>query len=236
VFSSRSAFAERLSTPTPAIHSRRPDWPVCHRAPGTLVGVSTVWMAVTGAAAGAGGAMLLRRIPRGVRVPVPVCAVVVAALWVVVGERAVGGLPVWWWPVPLVLGWAGVLLSGADLIARRLPDALTLPAYPVVAVLLGAAALGAGDTGPLARAAAGAVLWAGGYAAVRLVAPGALGGGTDAWLPRRAPWPGDARGGLAGGATPSCVISRRPHMARVWPCRSSEWPSPTTGALPSGWI
>jgi len=120
---------------------------------------------------------MLRRIPRGVRVPVPVCAVAVAALWAVVDERALGGLPAWWWPVPLVLGWAGVLLSGADLIARRLPDVLTLPAYPVVAVLLGAAAVGAGDARPLARAAAGALLWTGGYAAVRLIAPGALGGG-----------------------------------------------------------
>jgi leader peptidase (prepilin peptidase)/N-methyltransferase len=121
--------------------------------------------------------MGLRRIPRGARVPVPVCAVVVAALWVVVGERAGGGLPVWWWPVPLVVGWAAVLLGGADLVARRLPDALTLPAYPVVAMLLVAAAIGAGDAGPLFRAAAGALLWAGGYAAIRLVAPGALGGG-----------------------------------------------------------
>jgi leader peptidase (prepilin peptidase)/N-methyltransferase len=120
---------------------------------------------------------MLRRIPRGVRVPVPVCAMVVAALWAAVDERASEGLPVWWWPVPLVLGWAGVLLGGADLTARRLPDALTLPAYPVVAVLLGVAAVGAGDAGPLARAAAGALLWAGGYAAVRLVAPSALGGG-----------------------------------------------------------
>jgi leader peptidase (prepilin peptidase)/N-methyltransferase len=121
--------------------------------------------------------MMLRWIPRGVRLPVLVCAVVVAALWAVVGERVSVGLPVWWWPVPLVLGWAGVLLGGADLLVRRLPDALTLPAYPVVAVLLAAAALGAGDAGPLARAAAGAMLWSGGYAAVRLVAPGTLGGG-----------------------------------------------------------
>jgi leader peptidase (prepilin peptidase) / N-methyltransferase len=120
---------------------------------------------------------MLCRIPRGVRVPVPVCAVAVAALWVVVGERASEGLPLWWWPVPLLLGWAGVLLSGADLVARRLPDVLTLPAYPVVAVLLGAAAIGAGDAGPLTRAATGTLLWAGGYAAVRLVAPAALGGG-----------------------------------------------------------
>ena len=97
---------------------------------------------------------MLRRLPRGARVPVPVCTVAVALLWAAVGERASEGLPVWWWPVPLVLGWAGVLLAGADLIARRLPDALTLPAYPVVAVLLGVAAAGAGTTEALARAAA----------------------------------------------------------------------------------
>ncbi|HEY6422041.1 MAG TPA: A24 family peptidase [Pseudonocardiaceae bacterium] len=141
-----------------------------------VLAVLTVSAAVTGAAAGAGGAVLLRRIPRGVRVPGPACAVVVAALWAVVADRA-AGLPVWWWPVPLVLAWAGVLLGAADLLARRLPDALTLPAYPVVTLLLGAAAVGAGDSGPLARAVAGALLWAGGYAAVRLLAPGALGGG-----------------------------------------------------------
>jgi leader peptidase (prepilin peptidase)/N-methyltransferase len=134
-------------------------------------------VALTGAIAGAGGAIVLRRLPRGVPVPVSVCAVAVAVLWAAVSERASEGLPVWWWPVPLILSWAGVLLAAADLIARRLPDALTLPAYPVVALLLGAAAVAAGNTDALARATAGALLWAGGYAAVRLVAPAALGGG-----------------------------------------------------------
>lgn len=120
---------------------------------------------------------MLRRLPRGVPVPVPVCTVAVAVLWAAVSERASKGLPVWWWPVLLILSWAGVLLAAADLTARRLPDALTLPAYPVVALLLGAAAVGAGNTDALARATAGALLWAGGYAAVRMVAPAALGGG-----------------------------------------------------------
>lgn len=138
--------------------------------------MSSIWAAVTGAVAGAGGAVLLRRIPRGVRVPAVACGVLVAALWAVVVARA-GGLPVWWWPVPLVLAWAGVLLGTADVVARRLPDALTLPAYPVVAVLLVVAAGGAGDAELLVRAVAGALLWAGGYAAVRLIAPDALGGG-----------------------------------------------------------
>lgn len=134
------------------------------------------WAVVTGAVAGAGGAVLLRRIPRGVRVPVLVCGLMVAVLWAVVGALA-GGLPVWWWPVPLALAWAGVLLGAADVAVRRLPDALTLPAYPVVAVLLLVAAAGVGDADLLVRAVGGGLLWAGGYAAVRLIAPGALGGG-----------------------------------------------------------
>ncbi|MGH3936667.1 MAG: prepilin peptidase [Pseudonocardiaceae bacterium] len=138
--------------------------------------MSIGWAVVTGAAAGAGGAVLLRRVPRGVRVPVLACGVLVAALWVVASQR-LGGLPVWWWPVPLLLAWAGVLLGAADVAVRRLPDALTLPAYPVVAVLLGVATAGTGHADLLVRALGGAVLWAGGYAAVRLIAPGALGGG-----------------------------------------------------------
>jgi leader peptidase (prepilin peptidase) / N-methyltransferase len=120
--------------------------------------------------------VLLCRIPRGVRVPTLACGLMVAVLWAVVGAR-VSGLPVWWWPVPLVLAWAGVLLGAADVVVRRLPDALTLPAYPVAAVLLVVAAAGAGHADLLVRALGGALLWAGGYAAVRLIAPGALGGG-----------------------------------------------------------
>ncbi len=138
--------------------------------------MSSVWAVVTGAAAGAGGVVLLRRIPRGVRVPVLACSVLVAALWAVASQR-LGGLPMWWWPVPLLLAWAGVLLGAADVAVRRLPDAFTMPAYPVVAVLLGVAATGVGDADLLVRALGGAMLWAGGYAAVRLIAPGALGGG-----------------------------------------------------------
>ena len=69
--------------------------------------------------------MILHRIPRGVRVPVPVCALLVAALWTVVYGLVGAGVPLWWAPVPLMLAWGGVLLGGADLVAWRLPDALT---------------------------------------------------------------------------------------------------------------
>lgn len=151
--------------------------------------------AVAGAVAGAGGAELLRRIPRGVRVSVPVCTVLVAALWAVISVRA-GELPGWWMPIPLALAWAGVLLGSADVVARRLPDLLTLPAYPVAAGLLGVAAFGSGNLDLLARAFGGALLWAGGYAAVRVISPAALGGGdvklagSLGALTAAASWPG----------------------------------------------
>lgn len=97
-----------------------------------------------------------------------------AALWTVTG---IAPHTNWWAPVPLTLGWLAVVLSATDILARRLPDALTLPAYPVTAVLLGVAAAGASDPALLVRAALGMVVWAGTYAAVRLIGPSALGGG-----------------------------------------------------------
>jgi leader peptidase (prepilin peptidase) / N-methyltransferase len=167
-----------LSTAHLFIHSWRLDLLSGLRVCGKLAAVSSVWAAMAGAAAGAGGAMMLRRLPRGVPVPVLACAVLVAGLWGVVGGRAdVVGLPLWWWPVPLVLGWVSVLLGGTDLVARRLPDVLTISLYPVVAVLLVVAAIGAANAALLPRAMAGALLWGGAYAVMRLFAPGAIGGG-----------------------------------------------------------
>jgi leader peptidase (prepilin peptidase)/N-methyltransferase len=195
--------------------------------------VGSVWVVVTGAVAGVGGAVLLRRIPRGVRVPALACGLMVAVLWAVIGAR-VSGLPVWWWPVPLVLAWAGVLLGAADVAVRRLPDALTLPAYPVVAVLLVVAAAGVGHADLLVRALGGALLWAGGYAAVRLIAPGALGGGdvklagSLGALTAASSWPGlllavlvaNALTVVVAGAARMCGYADVPHgpamLAAAW--------------------
>ncbi len=44
----------------------------------------------------------------------------------------------WALPAYLFFGALGVALTWIDLDVRRLPDALTLPAYPVAIVLLGA--------------------------------------------------------------------------------------------------
>jgi leader peptidase (prepilin peptidase)/N-methyltransferase len=135
--------------------------------------------AVAGAVAGQFGAVLLARLRQGVAQRPGVARPWwvppgVAAVWAAVAVTA----PPWWWlPVPLALGWLAVLLSATDLAQRRLPDALTLWAYPAVAALLAVAAWGSGEPELAQRGVLGAVAWAGGYAAVRLLAPGALGGG-----------------------------------------------------------
>lgn len=101
-----------------------------------------------------------------------------AVLWVVLLVRASSGVLPWWWlPVPLWLAWLAVLLSACDLAARRLPDALTLSAYPVVALLLGVAAWWGRTPLLLGGALVGAVLHAGTYLLVRAVSVRAMGAG-----------------------------------------------------------
>lgn len=78
-------------------------------------------------------------------------------------------------PAFLVLAGAGVLLAVIDADVRRLPDAITLPAYPVVALLLvPASLLGVAAVGwsGLLRAALGALVAAAVYLLLCL-APGA---------------------------------------------------------------
>lgn len=130
--------------------------------------------AIGGAIAGVAGALLLARLPRGVVVPVWTCGLGVAAAW---GAASAAAPQPWWFPVPLVLGWLAVLLSATDIAAQRLPDALTLPAYPVLAVLLVLAAAGTAEVALLVRGGLGVLAWAGCYVLVRVAAPAALGGG-----------------------------------------------------------
>ncbi|RZS43173.1 leader peptidase (prepilin peptidase)/N-methyltransferase [Herbihabitans rhizosphaerae] len=140
-----------------------------------LVGVFTS----AGALAGAGGRVLLGRLHRGTRVTPGWCEGATGLLWTVLGLRvAGGGGPPWWWlPVPLALAWLAVLLTVVDLRHRRLPDALTLPAYPVLAVLIAVAAAGGAGWPLVARAVAGALLFWGVHAMVRRLVPGSLGAG-----------------------------------------------------------
>lgn len=134
-----------------------------------------------GLTAGVGARLLLRRLRRGTRVPPPWCEAGVAVLWAAVGAATqAGAVAPRWAPVLLGLGWLAVAASVVDVRERRLPDALTLPALPVVLLLL--AAVG----GPAVwRGVAGAVVAVAAHLAVHLVAPAAMGAG-DVKL--AAPW------------------------------------------------
>jgi leader peptidase (prepilin peptidase)/N-methyltransferase len=75
------------------------------------------------------------------------------------------------------LGTLGVALAAIDIKVQRLPDRLTLPAFPVLIILLAAAAAVSGDNGQLVRALLGGAVMAAGYLVLALLRPGQLGGG-----------------------------------------------------------
>ena len=84
------------------------------------------------------------------------------------------------WLLCLAAGYFLVLavrLAAVDAATHRLPNAMVLPAYPVSAVLLGAAALAAGDVPRIyAMLLAGLVLWCA-YFLLRFGNPAGLGFG-----------------------------------------------------------
>ena len=102
----------------------------------------------------------------------------VSVLWAAVAWRVASGhLPSWWLPIPLALTWFAVPLAVVDLRHRRLPDALTLPAYPAIATAtVVVACLGHDWTIP-ARAALGAAAFLVPHVLVHLASPGSLGAG-----------------------------------------------------------
>jgi leader peptidase (prepilin peptidase)/N-methyltransferase len=137
-----------------------------------------VGFALGGVSAGALGRRVLGRLRRGAVVRPPWCELAVAVLWAIVAARwFAGAAPDWWLPVPLLLSWLGVLLTVTDLAHRRLPDRLTLPAYPVAGVLLGIAAVLGPDPWLAARAVVGGLVFWGLHAAIHWSAPHALGRG-----------------------------------------------------------
>jgi leader peptidase (prepilin peptidase)/N-methyltransferase len=82
----------------------------------------------------------------------PIVELTTAALFVVIALRF-GLDPVL--PAYLYLAAVGLALGVIDLDCKRLPDALTLPSYPVAAALLGIAALAGSDSGEFVRALLG---------------------------------------------------------------------------------
>jgi len=74
-------------------------------------------------------------------------------------------------------GVLGVALAAIDIAVQRLPDPLTLPAYPILITLLAAAAVASHDFAALLRALLGGLALAGAFLLHALVRPGQLGGG-----------------------------------------------------------
>jgi len=124
------------------------------------------------------GRYVLGRLERGVVLRPPWCELAAGALSLFVGWRAAAGVLPWWWvPVPLLLGWLAVPLAAVDPARARLPDALTLPAYPLLGAAVGVSGVLASDPGLGSRAVFGALLFGGAHLLVHLVAPRALGAG-----------------------------------------------------------
>jgi len=73
------------------------------------------------------------------------------------------------------LGALGVALSAIDIAVHRLPDRLTLPAYPVLVALLAVPAVTGHHSGALARALLAGVALALGYLLLAVLRPGQLG-------------------------------------------------------------
>jgi len=74
-------------------------------------------------------------------------------------------------------GVLGVSVVAVDIAVQRLPDVLTLPAYPILIALLTGAAIAGHDFGALLRALLGGLCMAGLYLVLALIRPGQLGGG-----------------------------------------------------------
>ncbi|SFR26679.1 leader peptidase (prepilin peptidase) / N-methyltransferase [Lentzea waywayandensis] len=75
------------------------------------------------------------------------------------------------------LGAVGVALAFIDTAVQRLPDVLTLPAYPLVLLLLTVAALTGGTFGALGRAVLGGLTLAFVYRVLEFVNPAGMGFG-----------------------------------------------------------
>lgn len=134
--------------------------------------------AFAGALAGAAGRWLLAKLRRGTSVHIGWCAGGLAVLWGILGWRVASGhLPWWWLPIPVALTWFAVLLTATDLKHRRLPNALTLPAYPVIAAATLIAATRGGGWPLAVSALTGAVALGFLYAAIHLASPRSLGAG-----------------------------------------------------------
>jgi leader peptidase (prepilin peptidase)/N-methyltransferase len=127
------------------------------------------------------GWLLLRGRCADCRAPIspryPAVEAVTAGLFVLVTWRALDLGQAAAIPALLTFTALGIALAAIDLDTRRLPNVLVLPAYPVLAVLLAAAAGVSGDWGSALRAGLGALALFGFFFVIALVSPQGMGFG-----------------------------------------------------------
>jgi leader peptidase (prepilin peptidase) / N-methyltransferase len=115
------------------------------------------------------------------RLPIPVryplVELLTAVVFVLVTWRAVELDQLVAVPALLTFTALGVALSAIDLDVRRLPNALVLPAYPVLAALVAVAAVLRDDWGALARAGLGAAALFAFFYLIAVVSPNGMGFG-----------------------------------------------------------
>lgn len=145
--------------------------------PSVAIGIAAL-SATAGATAGSLAAAVLARARAPAPVPLAPVAALTATLWLFTAWRwLTGAWPSWWLPVPLAVTALAVPLAAADLRHRRLPDALTLPAYPILAAVLGAAALAGPGTAMALRALSAAVVFGGLHLLAHMLSRRSLGAG-----------------------------------------------------------
>jgi leader peptidase (prepilin peptidase) / N-methyltransferase len=132
------------------------------------------------------GWLLLRGRCRHCQAPIapayPLVELAMAGLWALVAAQLWPDHP-WAVPAYLALAFACLVLTVIDARTRRLPDAITKPAFVVVAALLAAAALAEGEPGRLARGLLAAGLVGGLFLAIATARPGWVGRGDVKLVP-----------------------------------------------------
>lgn len=135
---------------------------------------------VAGAGAGYGIRLLLARLRRGAVLRRGRPELAAAAL------TGLGVAVSWPGPLTILVVWAGLLsvaLGAVDLVHHRLPDALTLPAVPISAVLIGVTALMYPGSGSLLGALVVAVVGTAAFWLLAAIAPRAMGMGDVKLVP-----------------------------------------------------
>ncbi len=152
------------SVVSPPSHCPRCENPIRNRHNVPVVG----WLVLRGRCADCG-------LPIPVRYPL--VELLTAVLFVLVTWRALQLEQPAALPALLLFTALGVALGAIDLDVRRLPNVLVLPAYPVIAVLLAAAAAVQDDWGALLRAVLGAVALFGFFFLLAILYPSGMGFG-----------------------------------------------------------